>query len=99
MAVDLATVTHEAFAGLLNQGFKVLAGDSSLGMRLVRVTPANSAQPGARRPFALVLRGPTEPVLPQQICRVEHPSLGSMEIFLVPIGPDASGMQYEAVFG
>jgi hypothetical protein len=38
-------------------------------------------------------------VLPQQIRRVEHPSLGSMEIFLVPIGPDASGMQYEAVFG
>jgi hypothetical protein len=37
-------------------------------------------------------------VLPQATYPVEHDELGRMEIFLVPIGPDGSGMRYEAVF-
>jgi hypothetical protein len=34
----------------------------------------------------------------QQIYQVEHPTLGSFELFLVPVGPDEQGMCYEAVF-
>jgi hypothetical protein len=48
--------------------------------------------------FALVFRAPTRGAAPQAIYRVEHEALGALEIFLVPIGPDAEGMRYEAVF-
>ncbi|MFN7117495.1 MAG: DUF6916 family protein [Saprospiraceae bacterium] len=27
-----------------------------------------------------------------------HPNIGELYIFLVPLGPDAEGMRYEAVF-
>jgi hypothetical protein len=56
--------------------------------------------PGADReePFSLFFRGPQEPVLPQAIYRFEHDALGSLEIFVVPIGRDDSGTSYEAVF-
>jgi hypothetical protein len=55
--------------------------------------------PSGREPFSIVFRGPLEPVLPQRIYRFEHEALGAFELFIVPIGTDESGMQYEAVFG
>ena len=51
-----------------------------------------------RVPFSLVFRGPREPVLPQRIYRFENEALGDFELFIVPIGPDESGMRYQAVF-
>jgi hypothetical protein len=36
--------------------------------------------------------------LPQGIYPVEHPALGMMEIFLVPVGPTSGGNGYNAVF-
>ena len=38
------------------------------------------------------------PALPQRIYRLEHAELGGLDLFLVPIGRDASGITYEAVF-
>jgi hypothetical protein len=37
-------------------------------------------------------------VLPQQIYSLDHASMGRLSIFLVPIGADAGGTQYEAIF-
>ena len=36
--------------------------------------------------------------LNQGIYRLEHPVLGQLELFLVPLGPVESGMQYEVIF-
>lgn len=36
--------------------------------------------------------------LPQATYRIENANLGVLEVFLVPIGPDESGMRYEATF-
>ncbi|MDX6508976.1 MAG: hypothetical protein QOG81_728, partial [Gaiellaceae bacterium] len=36
--------------------------------------------------------------LPQQIYRFDHDELGTLEIFIVPIGTDEGGVRYEAVF-
>ena len=61
--------------------------------------PAAAARAaGLREPFSIVLRGPAEPLLPQRIYRLEHDELGPLELFLVPIGQDADGTRYEAVF-
>ena len=56
------------------------------------------AEEGQREPFSVLFRGPMEPVLEQQIYEVRNETIGSLEIFLVPIGPDKTGMRYEAVF-
>jgi hypothetical protein len=49
-------------------------------------------------PFTLTFVGPLQPVLPQRIYHMEHAAVGEFALFLVPVGPSAQGMQYEAVF-
>jgi hypothetical protein len=36
--------------------------------------------------------------LPQATYRLEHATLGAMDVFLVPIGQDREGVRYEAIF-
>ncbi len=57
--------------------------------------PANLAP---RVPFSLVFLAPKDAPLAQRIYRLEHPAMGGFEIFLVPIGRDASGLKCEAIF-
>ena len=56
------------------------------------------AEPDSRSPFSMIFVGRTNGVLPQRIYQLEHDSLGEFELFLVPVGMDANGVQYEAVF-
>jgi hypothetical protein len=53
---------------------------------------------GRRRSFSLVFRSAVPGHLPQAIYRLEHEPLGTMDVFLVPIGPRDGGMCYEAIF-
>lgn len=48
--------------------------------------------------YALVFRAAVKGHAPQGIYRIEHEALGALDVFLVPIGPDAVGMRYEAIF-
>jgi hypothetical protein len=71
------------------------------GVELVLADAAGARHepmPGARPPFTLTFRGPVRPMLPQGTYPLTHPSLGGLDIFLVPIGADAEGVSYEAVF-
>ena len=66
---------------------------------LEKVTPlAFPATRSNRKPFSLEFRLPIRSVLPQRIYRLEHPQLGTLNIFLVPIGMDQAGLQLQAVF-
>ena len=50
-------------------------------------------------PFTVTFLGPAGDHLPQGLFTLEHPMLGTLTVFLVPIGPDADGRhRYEAVF-
>ena len=60
--------------------------------------PSAVGPAGRREPFNLLFRGPRSPYARQGTHRLEHDRLGTLEIFLVPLGPDATGMRYEAVF-
>ena len=91
------------FSGRGGEQFRLLCDDgSTLDLELVSVTlgsvPPDDGR-GRRVPFSIVFRGSLEPLLPQQIYGFEHDELGSFELFIVPIGPDEAGMQYQAVFG
>ena len=37
-------------------------------------------------------------LMPQGIHRLTHSNLGELELFLVPVGRDSAGFQYEAAF-
>ncbi len=61
--------------------------------------PVNT-QAQARQPFSLIFEGPTEPIFPQRIYRLEHPAMDdALELFLVPVGrSEKNGVRYQAVF-
>jgi hypothetical protein len=76
------------------------AGADDSTLRLVEVTPLPS-HPNAPRaePFSLVFSGERGVALRQRTYAIRHPELGAFELFLVPIGPDASGVpRYESIF-
>jgi hypothetical protein len=90
-------LTAEDFRPHLGTSFRL--ADKSAEFELLDVTEREgAAQPGSRLSFSVVFRGPSEPVLEQRIRRVEHDSIGVLELFLVPIGRDGGGVLYEAVF-
>jgi hypothetical protein len=97
----LEKLTVESFAGEIGKSFRLTQADApAIDLVLVeaRGLSAGSRPPGGRAPFSLVFLGPMAPVLPQRIYPLESPSLGRLEIFLVPIATDAGGVKYEAVF-
>ena len=49
-------------------------------------------------PFAVVLDGPSEPLLPQAVYQIAHPRRGTLDLFIVPIARDARRSQYELIF-
>jgi hypothetical protein len=105
-AVELAEIGLGHFAGRVSERFVATPpgeGGERAGQtfELVEAAPlaAGTAPPGAfRTPFRLIFRGPREVFFSQGILALEHAELGRLEIFLVPIGPDAQGMRYEAIF-
>jgi hypothetical protein len=98
--LNLAAVTPATFEAHLETVFEIEDGaDGPLALSLASVTRFPE-RPGSVRtePFALLFVGPGAPRLTQGIHRLVHPDLGSMDVFLVPIGPQGSGLAYEAVF-
>lgn len=95
----LQDLTPSSFEALVGTPFRIhFGGESPLEVVLYEVARLE-AHPGARpEPFSTYFRGARQPILPQRIYQVEHESLGTMDLFLVPIGPDGQGMRYEAVF-
>jgi hypothetical protein len=98
----LQDLTPASFEAHLGTPFQVhFGGASPLEMVLYEVKP-HEAHPGSRsQPFSVYFRSPGQKgALPQAIYRLEHGAMGTLEIFLVPVGPDPQrqGMLYEAVF-
>lgn len=90
----------EDFARHQHERFRVAVENGQVDLELIEATDLGPAAVVAarRRNFSLIFRGPRETVLPQRIHCLKHDALGEIQIFLVPIGPDAAGMRYEAVF-
>ena len=100
----LETFTAGTFTPHVGTIFRIfLAEAPAVEIELTTVTPHQTPSgPEAQRqraPFSLLFRGPLAPILPQRIYSLAHAELGTFDLFLVPIGPDAQGMRYEAVFG
>jgi hypothetical protein len=88
------------FQDCLNQTFHCHLDEATVDLELAEVValPPKESEEVRRAPFSLLFLGPGEPLLAQQIYRLDNPQAGAMDIFLVPLGPKGDGMQYEAVF-
>jgi hypothetical protein len=95
----LETLTKETWKTYLDGTFQVyIDAARSLDMRLAEVSGYGRRPDAKREAYSLVFRGPMKPLLMQRIYSIRHEQMGQLEIFLVPIGPDADGMRYEAIF-
>lgn len=92
-----AAFDKKLFEENLNTKFSVrVDADKTVELELTQITESNAA-PNYEQ-FALELRGPADAYLPQQIYSLEHERMGTMSIFLVPVGRDERGFEYEAIF-
>jgi hypothetical protein len=90
-------LNSKSFSDCLHTHFSVQASaGQNFPLELAQVNEVNYSP--RLENFSLIFLGPLAPVLPQCIYQLNHDSLGSLEIFLVPVGPEGQNMQYEAVF-
>src|SRR5215217_932647 len=95
---DLETLTAGDFEPLVSERFRFVS-EATTPFEVELIDVSEGGSPGSSRAqFSLVFRGGPTPPLPQGIHGLEHQGLGRLDVFLVPIGPDAEGQRYEAVF-
>lgn len=93
------TLNYTFFSSQIEQLFQLDLDSEEVSLRLIKVDihPNNNNQ--TRDPFSLVFRGLKEQPLQQGTFILNNKnSPDSIAVFLVPIGPDAQGLCYEAVF-
>lgn len=98
--LEILDIHH--FEKYLNEEFEISFGDSpALVAHLTDVRALSSDNVLARDSFSLLFTtDQTTEYYTQGISEVRHARLGTMHLFLVPVGPDADTgrMRYEATF-
>jgi hypothetical protein len=86
-----------SFAEHLQTKFQAQAEETpAVELEMVSATDTGSG-PGEEQ-FSIIFRGPLDVFLSQRTYRMEHPRMGTFELFLVPIKKDQDGFYYEACF-
>lgn len=100
----LDLLTFEDFSHLVGESF-VAKPESAprLSLTLIeakRLRPQPVSVPGlaARAPFSVVFRCPVVSRLGQGLSQVQHRRLGTLDLFLAPIGPRTDVEHFEAIF-
>lgn len=92
--IDLATLHPEHFDTLVGSAFAV----NGVAGVLVLLQVERLKSPSSRaQPFSLLFSSTTHR-LTQATFQLAHPALGQIDVFIVPLQPDARGPLYEAVF-
>ncbi len=95
--VDLAALAIDDFSRHLGDRFDLQTANGPVPLKLAKIDGAGeSGRRGGA--FSLLFAAPEGSWLPQSIYPVAHPVIGTMEIFLVPIGRLEGGNGYQAVF-
>lgn len=88
--------TREAFSGVLESRFDVHQGNgSAVEFTLVECNSLLSNE--TQECYSLLFRGPVDQPPVQNIYVLENDTLGTMELFLVPVKRDDHGLYFEAV--
>jgi hypothetical protein len=90
-------LTKAMFAENLQTTFQIqLTPTETLELTLIELREGRST--ARQEQFALLFLGPLAILLEQRMWPIQHATLGEFDLFLVPVGRDPQGMQYEAVF-
>lgn len=93
--------TAERFLPHVGEVFHVVVDEAQeTSVLLSEVTRLASEGDRRRRrePFSLIFHAPPGAALEQRVYRLEKAGMEPFECFLVPIGPDAFGMRFEAIY-
>ena len=93
----LARLKPTMLADYIGAEFEVLDDPSSV-FYLMLINVVEHAKTEHQEVFSLFFHGPSDPFVPQGIHKLKHSALGEFELFLVPVGQDKDGFQYEAAF-
>lgn len=85
-----------AFSAQLGSRF-TLADSPALAFELTAAKPLDAQAPHDSQ-FSLILQGPLQPALEQATYTFTHAQMNELTMFIVPVGRDATGMSYQAVF-
>jgi hypothetical protein len=104
---DISFPTKAQFSEYLTTTFWVTLGNgNTIEVELVAVNEIKKHSSTVKEPakakrerFSLIFRGPKDKPLKQDSYTMQHHNLGTLLIFLVPMGSDknGSGLRYEAV--
>ena len=86
----------EMFKPYVGETFAAKLAGESLPLVLKEVGPLPAVEGMVQ--FSTIFHGPRSQFLRQQIYDLRHPALGTLTLFLVPVGEDAEGFVYQAVF-
>jgi len=89
-------LTWDEFANAAGTVYEVAAGEERLELTLERAEDIPVAD-RAGNAFRLEFLGPVDPLLPQAIYPFRRGD-DAFDMFIVPIGRDAAGTRYEAIF-
>jgi hypothetical protein len=95
MTTSLSDMSADDFEPHSGESFRLAAAGGELKLVAVRRLGQALRAGGA---FSLTFVSPPGPILPQAIYTLEHPALGSLAIFLVPLSRTQDGVTYEAIF-
>jgi hypothetical protein len=104
--MDLSEITLETAQPLVGTLFQVTLDDgNTLELKMIDAAPfelprrpARGSRPLKRLPFAIYFLGPRDPILPQHMYDFRSAGFELPHLFIVPIGRDDEGTEYEAVF-
>lgn len=101
-AEALRKLSAGAFRARVDETFRIhFADGESIDTELVEVSGLKGDTPREdKSPFSLLFAGPEGAALEQGIYRFENDEMGSLDLFLVTVGPDPDDglMRYEVVF-
>jgi hypothetical protein len=95
----LDQLTIESFEPYVGTSFWLRNNAQKIELRLTRAARVMESEAARlnRTAFSLYFLGPV--LLPQQIYRLTHDGFSDpLDLFLVPIGKETTGFNYEAVF-
>ena len=94
---SLAGLTIDDFIPCRGQSFRLRAPAGEAELELAEIRPLGRAvRPGGA--FSLLFLAPSGPFLPQATYLIAHPTLGDLELFIVPVGAQDGRNAYEAIF-
>ncbi len=101
-APDLASLVVADFEALEGATLRVQPAEGdAIQLRLIEVRelPARGPRPRGRVPFSILLEGPSDAPLAQDLYPISHPALGKHDLLVVPVVTRRSRPVYEVIFG